>query len=65
MIVVVGDLPVDEECPEEVDEDDIDNGIFVDGIINGHKLARFPNVHELEKEPLKLQIIKNLFVVFL
>ena len=65
LVVVVGDLPVDEERPEKVDEDHIDDGILVDGLVDGQKLARFPNVHELQQEPFKLQVIENLFVVFL
>ena len=63
LVIVVGDLSVDEYCPEEIDKDGINDGILVECLLNANKLARLKYFEELKEESLELKIVEDGFLV--
>ena len=63
LVIVVGDLGVDQYCSEEIHEHNIRDRVPVQGLLDACELARLQHFEELKEESFELQVVEDGFVI--
>lgn len=62
-VEIMGDFGVDGQAAEEVDEDEVCDGVLIERLFNYLELPRIQHFQELQQEPLELLVVKNVLIV--
>lgn len=63
LVIVVGDLGVDQYRPEEIHEHNIRDRVPIQGLLDACELTRLQHFKELKEEPFELQVVEDGFVI--